>query len=119
MTSFISEYATMHPWEDFAECFAHYLHITGDPRRRPPRPASCMEAHRVPGTSDHDIVPVESYAELGIERMLDDWKWMSLMFNRVNRAMGQHDLYPFLLPAPVQRKLAYVHELVTTAPSGV
>ena len=18
----------MHPWEDFAECFAHYLHIT-------------------------------------------------------------------------------------------
>jgi hypothetical protein len=27
--SYISEYATMHPWEDFAECFAHYLHITG------------------------------------------------------------------------------------------
>ena len=26
--TFISEYATMHPWEDFAECFAHYLHIT-------------------------------------------------------------------------------------------
>ena len=19
----------MHPWEDFAECFAHYLHIQG------------------------------------------------------------------------------------------
>jgi hypothetical protein len=45
--------------------------------------------------------------------MLDDWKWLSLMFNRVNRAMGQGDLYPFQLPEPVQQKLAYVHRLVS------
>ncbi len=112
--SFISEYATMHPWEDFAECFAHYLHITGT-LETAAAAGVVMEAERMPGTTDHDIIPEGSYARLGIERMLDDWKWMSLMFNRVNRAMGQRDLYPFSLPGPVQRKLAYVHELVTTA----
>jgi hypothetical protein len=25
--SFISKYATSHPWEDWAETWAHYLHI--------------------------------------------------------------------------------------------
>jgi hypothetical protein len=25
--TYISMYATMHPWEDFAETWAHYLHI--------------------------------------------------------------------------------------------
>ena len=50
---------------------------------------------------------------LGIGRMLDDWHWLSLMFNRVNRAMGQRDLYPFELPDPVIEKLAFVHDLVT------
>jgi hypothetical protein len=102
----------MHPWEDFAECFAHYLHITGT-LQTAAAAGVVLEAHRVRGTSDHDIRPEESYAELGVERMLDDWRWLSLMFNRVNRAMGHGDLYPFQLPEPVQRKIAYVHRLVT------
>ena len=52
------------------------------------------------------------YADLGIDRMLEDWKWFSMVFNRINRSMGQDDLYPFTLVEPVRRKLAYVHELV-------
>jgi hypothetical protein len=110
--AYISDYATMHPWEDFAECFAHYLHITGT-LQTAAAAAVVLEATRVRGTTDHDIRPEEDYADLGIERMLDDWKWLSLMFNRVNRAMGQGDLYPFQLPEPVQQKLAYVHRLVS------
>ncbi len=47
--------------------------------------------------------------------MLGDWHWLSLMFNRVNRAMGQRDLYPFELTAPVERKLAFVHDLIVGA----
>jgi hypothetical protein len=27
LESFISKYATSHPWEDWAETWAHYLHI--------------------------------------------------------------------------------------------
>jgi hypothetical protein len=109
--SYISEYATMHPWEDFAETFAHYLHITGT-LDTAASAGVVLSADRVPGIVDHDIVPQRDYRELGLDRMLEDWRWLSLMFNRVNRAMGQRDLYPFSLTKPVIAKLRFVHELV-------
>jgi hypothetical protein len=112
--SFISEYATMHPWEDFAECFAHYLHITGT-LATAANAGVLLDSSRVVGILDHDIVPLADYRGVGIERMLGDWHWLSLMFNRVNRAMGQRDLYPFELTAPVERKLAFVHGLIVGA----
>lgn len=116
--SFISEYATMHPWEDFAETFAHYLHITGT-LATAASAGVVLDASRVPGIVADDIVPLDDYREAGIERMLADWHWLSLMFNRVNRTMGHRDLYPFTLESPVVEKLAYVHGLVAGATSAV
>lgn len=113
--SFISEYATMHPWEDFAECFAHYLHITGT-LATAAAAGVVLDSTRVTGIVDHDIVPLADYRGHGFERILEDWRWLSLMFNRVNRSMGQRDLYPFELTAPVVEKLAYVHALIASAP---
>ncbi len=112
--SFISEYATMHPWEDFAETFAHYLHISGT-LGTASAAGVVLSAARVQGIISHDIVPETNYTDLGIDRMLDDWRWLSLMFNRVNRAMGQGDLYPFTLTDPVKEKLRYVHEVIVSA----
>lgn len=111
--SFISEYATMHPWEDFAECFAHYLHIT-DTIDTCREAGMVLEADRVRFAAPHDVVALESYADVPVERMLDDWKWMSLFFNRVNSAMGKSPFYPFELPAPVVEKLGFVHRVVRT-----
>jgi len=116
--SFISEYATMHPWEDFAETFAHYLHITGT-LATAAHAGVVLDASRVPGIVEHDVVPLDDYREVSTDRMLDDWHWLSLMFNRVNRSMGQNDLYPFTLEPPVVEKLAYVHALVTGATRAV
>ena len=108
--AFISEYATMHPWEDFAETFAHYLHITGTLE------TAAMIGIRleagVANLREADVVPLESYLDETAGRMLSDWEWMSQAFNRINRAMGLGDLYPFDLVDPVRRKLAFVHELV-------
>ena len=107
--SFISEYATMHPWEDFAECFAHYLHITGtiDTARES---GLMLDKDLVRFSMDRAIVPLESYADEPIERLLYDWKWLSAMFNRVNAAMGGQLLYPFDIPEPVVAKLGFVHK---------
>lgn len=110
-SSYLSEYATMHPWEDFAETFAHYLHISGT-LATAAAAGVVLDATRVAGIVDHNIVPEADYRELGLARMLDDWHWLSLMFNRVNRSMGQRDLYPFELPDPVVEKLAFVHDLI-------
>ncbi len=109
--SFISEYATMHPWEDFAECFAHYLHIadTLDTSREA---GMVLKADRVRFAAPGDIVPLESYADAPIEKMLSDWHWMSMFFNRVNTAMGKNPLYPFDIPPAVATKLGFVHRVV-------
>jgi len=109
--SFISEYATMHPWEDFAECFAHYLHIT-DTIDTAREAGMVLHADRVRFTAPRDIVPLESYADVPIEHLLFDWKWMSLFFNRVNTAMGKNPLYPFEISEPVADKLGFVHQVL-------
>jgi len=112
--SFISEYATMHPWEDFAECFAHYLHITEtiDTARES---GLVLRADRARFSFADDVLPLESYADAPIERLLDDWAWLSLLFNRVNTAMGKSPLYPFEIPPPVRRKLGFVHTVIREA----
>jgi hypothetical protein len=112
--AFISEYATMHPWEDFAETWAHYLHITGTLQT-----AAAIGIHldaTVTNLRDTDVVPLESYADEPIQRLLSDWEWMSQGFNRINRAMGFGDLYPFDIVGPVRHKLGFMHDIVTRAP---
>ena len=112
--SFISEYATMHPWEDFAETFAHYLHITGTLQT-----ASAIGIQLdadVTNMRDTDVIPRDSYALEPVQLLLEDWEWMSQAFNRINRSMGLGDLYPFDIVGPVRRKLGFIHELVTRVP---
>ena len=101
----------MHPWEDFAETFAHYLHIT-DTLTTAATGGMMLEASRLDGLIERDLVPRSSYADLEIDDVLGDWRWLSLFFNAVNHAMGKDDLYPFRLVEPVVRKLAFVHEVV-------
>ncbi len=110
--SFISEYATMHPWEDFAETFAHYLHITGTLATAAAAGVQ-LSSDRVRDIVGGDVVPLVDYSQVSIDRALDDWHWLSLMFNRVNRAMGQRDLYPFIITRPVIAKLAFMHRVIT------
>ena len=93
---YISTYATMHPYEDFAETWAHYLHII-----------DTLETAAV-----NDLLHVDSSAS-GPFRTLVTEVWMPLAsaLNMVNRSMGKDDLYPFLLPDPVLDKLDFVASL--------
>lgn len=112
--SFLSEYATMHPWEDFAETFAHYLHITGTLLT-----AAVVGFRLDAGRSisrDVDVEPRESYRDAPVHALLSDWEAMAHAFNRINRSMGFGDLYPFEIAPPVRKKLAFIHDLVTRAP---
>ncbi|GEL99741.1 hypothetical protein CTE05_32880 [Cellulomonas terrae] len=112
--SFISEYATMHPWEDFAECFAHYLHLTSTLQTAAGGNMS-IRVEGVPQIADGEVRPRTSYADAAMVEILADWLPVSTFLNRVNRAMGKGDLYPFTIAAPVARKLDFVHRVVTAS----
>ncbi|MFT3798536.1 putative zinc-binding metallopeptidase [Microbacterium sp.] len=109
--NYLSEYATMHPWEDFAECFAHYLHITGT-LGTAARAGLELHAEHAEDVAV-SITPRLSYADAEMQTMLDDWALASLFFNQINRAMGHRPLYPFTISAAVATKLTYIHRLVT------
>lgn len=106
----VSAYATMHPWEDWAETWAHYLHMT-----------DTLETAAALGIRvDPDIDGDELSAEVDFNpwrvrkarRLIAAWLPLTVALNALNRAMGEDDFYPFVLPDPVQTKLAFIHDLV-------
>ena len=114
----ISEYATMHPAEDWAETFAHYLHIRAT--------LETAGAYRL-SVEGPDVAAVEAGVissdpaaldPTSIERIIDAWLPLSYALNAVNRSMGADDLYPFVLRAKVIDKLGFVHRAVQRAASA-
>jgi hypothetical protein len=108
---FVSQYATTHPWEDFAETWAHYLHIVDTLEMVG---ASGMSVRPlIDKSGDHSArVDFDPYFATGIEQIIDAWLPFVFAINSVNRAMGQHDLYPFVLAPAVVQKLGFIHGLV-------
>jgi hypothetical protein len=96
-TDHVSRYATMHPWEDFAEVFAHFLHIT-----------DTLQTAQAYGVATEGARAGEPFAEL-VSRV---WLPLTVGLNQINRSMGKDDLYPFVLHKTVIDKLCWVAELV-------
>jgi hypothetical protein len=113
--TYVSEYATMHPAEDFAETVAHYLHIRGA--------LQVAAAYRLrvdgpPVAPDPSALESDPAAldPSSIEAIVATWLPLSYALNAVNRTMGEDDLYPFVLSPAVIDKLGFVHRLVRRAP---
>jgi hypothetical protein len=116
--AYISNYATTHPWEDFAETFAHYLHITDTAQTAAAFGVGIdglggTLAETLPGFSAHPSIDVATDAPF--RDILNQWQPLALALNQVNRSLGKDDLYPFVIPEPVVQKLEYVHALTAWA----
>lgn len=109
--TFVSAYATTHPWEDFAETWAHYLHI--------------VDTLEMAGAFGLEVQPVieadgafagrvdfNPYEAESCDRIVEAWLPFVFAMNSVSRAMGQRDLYPFVLAPAVVKKLGFIHDLV-------
>ncbi len=107
---FISFYATTHPWEDFAECFAHVLHIV-----------DALETAHIYGIAlapqAHGELAAEAafdpYAMQDFDRIAEVWIPLAVALNSIHHSMGERDLYPFILTPAITAKLKYVHQLIT------
>jgi hypothetical protein len=105
---FVSAYATMHPAEDWAETFAHYLHIRDT--------LQTAQAYRVESHGPPAASPRPPAGPRPIDAILAEWLPLTYALNALNRSMGRDDLYPFVLTPAVIDKLALADELVTTGP---
>ena len=108
---YVSAYATMHPWEDWAETFAHYLHIRDV--------LQTAVAYGVtvsgPPVAAADVSPLFSYPAAAGEdfrALLEAWLPLTYALNALNRSLGEDDLYPFVLAPPVVDKLALIDALI-------
>lgn len=99
--AFISEYATSHPWEDWAETFAHFLHIVATLDSAAALPLSLDERSRQ--------TLEDPYLEADFEALLTSWNPVAYSINELNRSMGMNDAYPFELTPAVKGKLHFVH----------
>jgi hypothetical protein len=114
----ISRYATMHPYEDWAESFAHYLHILdtletavsfgigGSPAR------SALTGEPPRGERGGRPDPTRPDGSRSFGQVVDHWLELSYGLNQINQSMGGSDLYPFVLAPAVIRKLAFIDRLV-------
>jgi hypothetical protein len=105
----VSAYASAHPWEDWAETWAHYLHLVDSLDTalsfglRPPELDLALEpfdARALGGPDD------------GFLALLNAWIRLNGVLNELCRSMGQADFYPFVLSATAVAKLHFVHRVV-------
>lgn len=114
---FVSSYASSHPWEDWAETWAHYLHLvdTLDTAR-----SFGLDGERVELNYERfapEVLQGQGDAAEG-ERFLqlvNGWMELTGVLNELSRSMGVPDFYPFVLSAPAVRKLHFVHRVVGAA----
>ena len=108
---FISPYASTHPWEDWAETWAHYLHMLDTLHTAYSFGLSLSPRQgRDPGLSV--MQNLDPYWPADMDALVGRWLPLVYMGNRLSRSMGQPDLYPFVMTPTVIEKLSFVHEVV-------
>lgn len=115
----ISSYASVHPWEDWAESWAHYLHVVDslDTALRFGLRGEDVEQAVEPFTVEDLYDPKVADAQR-IVLLVNSWVQLTTVLNELARSMGQHDFYPFVMSRPVLRKMHFVQMVVKEARGG-
>ncbi|AIC19055.1 hypothetical protein C4K05_1996 [Pseudomonas chlororaphis subsp. aureofaciens] len=114
--AYVSAYATMHPWEDWAETWAHYLHMMDavDTALGFGMSAREMDFDYQPFPLDTLYDPQHPGGPAFLS-FVNAWIELAGMLNELSRSMGQPDFYPFILPPAVIAKLHFIHLVIQQA----
>lgn len=115
---FISAYAASHPWEDWAETWAHYLHMV-DLLETAASYGTCITVPDTPSTGQQVIQNPLGPASTDFAIMQSQWIPLTLLHNSLNRSLGHGDAYPFAISAPAWDKLRFVHEVIQSHRTGL
>lgn len=110
---FVSAYAGTHPWEDWAESWAHFLHIVDTME------TAYEYGLRVkPRVGNHEYLSTEAgfdaYVQKDFQTLIEHWFPLTYALNSLNRSMGHDHVYPFVLSSPAVEKLKMVHMIIAS-----
>lgn len=108
---YISAYASVHPWEDWAESWAHYLHIIDTLET-----AYAFGLKMQPGIAEsaghfYAEMKTDPYEIQNFEVIMGLWLPLTFTMNSLNRSMGLPDPYPFVIRPAIMEKLKFIHEV--------
>lgn len=114
---FVSAYASAHPWEDWAETWAHYLHMvdtldTATDHKIDTRPLWSLKRLQ------NALQAFDPYKVSDFNALIERWIPLTLILNDINRSMGHGDFYPFTLPDTAIAKLRFVHRVIRETDLG-
>jgi len=118
---FVSAYACSHSWEDWAETWAHYLHMSDALETAVTNGLSLRPTRRDEPRFHPDRALLDS-SNVSFDLMISNWFSLTYVLNNLNRSMGTADAYPFVLSTPAIEKLRFVHERISsgvTAPQAL
>jgi hypothetical protein len=109
---FISAYASAHPWEDWAETWAHYMHMVDTMETAYSfgmilKPKVSSLENEMSATLNIDPYGVKYFDDI-----INRWIPLSFVMNSLNRSMGMKDSYPFVINEAVKQKLNFIHETI-------
>ena len=110
----VTAYASSHPWEDWAETWAHYLHIM-DALETATNFGVRVNPGSKANSGSQKLSPIMFNAKTDFDSMLADWISLTCALNCLNRGMGLADLYPFVIPPAVVEKLRFIHQVVNAS----
>ena len=102
---FISPYATSHPWEDWAESWAHYMHMMDTLE------TAWSFGVEIQRSGIATSVAEDPYSTPDFSQVVNRWFPLTFAVNSLNRSMGHADFYPFIIAPPVVEKLQFIHDV--------
>lgn len=108
---FISPYASSHPWEDWAETWAHYLHMMDTLETAYSfgigiHPQKFKDRDEMGSDVSSDPYTIDDF-----DSIIKNWYPLTFAVNSLNRSMGHADFYPFVISPTVVKKIEFIHEV--------
>ena len=109
----VTAYASLHPWEDWAETWAHYLHIV-DTLETAASFGLRLESGERKNDRSRSRTNHDGGGLMNFEKLLATWMPLTCALNSINRSMGLPDLYPFAITDAVREKLSFIQTVIET-----
>ncbi|UAY53331.1 zinc-binding metallopeptidase family protein [Ferruginibacter albus] len=110
--NYISAYASSHPWEDWAETWAHYMHIIDTLETAY---SFGLSVDPLAGETTKEFktrIKTDPYIVKDFDYLFRLWLPLTFAMNSLNRSMGTKDPYPFVITSSVKNKIAFIHDLI-------